>query len=126
MSKFKAGDRVACYGTSVDGDHKVFFSTSKFHGTVTHIYSEHCRVLFEKTNTETAFHEKQLRRLKPKKKKVKKEVRGWVNVYKDSNKDHYIGDRFSKTNKDADDLASGCKSKRLACVEVVGHYEVEE
>ena len=53
------------------------------------------------------------------KKKVKKEVRGWLNIYPDG-----LGFWSYKTKEEADDCANS--PIRIACVEFVHEYEVEE
>lgn len=52
------------------------------------------------------------------KKKVKKEVRGWLNVYPSGTTGLY------STREMADDFA--VQSHRIACIEFVHEYEVEE
>ena len=55
-------------------------------------------------------------KVEPPKKKVKKTIEAWVNVYDDRK-------RFYDSKKEADEWAH---SPRIACVKLTGEYETEE
>ncbi len=55
------------------------------------------------------------------KRKVKKQVEWWANLYTE---DYMDTEEFCATKEDADRVAMG--TKRIACVKLTGEYEVEE
>lgn len=66
------------------------------------------------------FHHKQLRRLKPKKKKVKKTIERWINIYKDGT------EGCPHLTKDMAEVHQQATKSRIAIVRLVGEYECEE
>jgi hypothetical protein len=106
MNKFKIGDKVRVYDYQFESGYRIL--------KIQEITSTW--VFFNEYDN--GFHYKQCRKLRPRKKKVTKEIVAWANVYP---RDHYA---FHKAKEIADQYGDG--TNRIACVKVTGTYEVEE
>lgn len=110
---FKIGDRVRVYGHWQ-------CKREYFNGAITHIGKSWVTVKSDEMVEVTTVHPKQCRRLRPKKKRVKREVTFWMNLYPGSV--NYFYDSYDSYEQ----AKSAASIKCIATVKLTGSYYVEE
>jgi len=111
---FKIGDRVRVYGYFRDETLK------EVEGVIYDIRAKTGWITIQRGNDYFHAHPKQCRRLKHKKKRVKKTVERWMNLYPPTSQylDGYYSSELFANNS--------ARSERIACVKLTGSYYVEE
>lgn len=117
MTKFKVGDIVEAFGvrgvvTKVlsNGGHPVLVDFERLPGEAEEEFTPDGRLFY--------WHkEPSLKLIERQKKKVKKTIETWLNIYPDGYNSHY------HTQEECDNAAM---TSRIACVKLSGEYEVEE